>query len=154
MKRRRHMAAEPVAPPSRPAARLRWCCRWTVWRCIVCLLSRSAQARNIGASPLFIAAQYGHTKAMELLVKAKAEVNKSMKGSVTPLMAAAWQGHTDCVRYLLGAGADAAVEMTGDNELIGVGPGATALQIATKHSKEDCRALLIKKVCCIRPNGI
>ena len=55
---------------------------------------------------------------------------------------AAWQGHTDCIRYLLGAGADAAVEMTGDNELIGVGPGATALQIATKHGKEECSALL------------
>ena len=101
------------------------------------------KASNDGATPLYMAAQKGQLKVLHLLVKATADINKSMNGGVTPLMVAAWQGHADCLRLLLGAGADAAAVMTGDNELIGVGPGTTALQIATTHGKKDCRAVLL-----------
>ena len=76
------MAAELVAPPSRPVARLQWRCRLTVWRCIMCLPSRSAQARNDGASPLYLAACNGQTKAVELLLKAGANVNQVIAASV------------------------------------------------------------------------
>ena len=57
-------------------------------------------------------------------------------------MVCAWQGHAGIARMLLHAGADHTAAMTGDNELIGVGPGATALSIADKHKQAAVAKLL------------
>jgi ankyrin repeat protein len=76
---------------------------------------------STGATPLLRAAKGGDAKAIELLLKHKADYSFATEGGVTPLMAAAGNGHgsnptrgrykTDadaamCVELLIAAGAD------------------------------------------------
>ncbi|XP_072229397.1 ankyrin repeat and SOCS box protein 3 isoform X2 [Leuresthes tenuis] len=57
-------------------------------------------------SPLFVAAQYGQTECLEILVNAGASVNIQAADLATPLLIASQEGHQACVALLLDHGAD------------------------------------------------
>ena len=62
------------------------------------------QADNEGRNPLYVAAQEGHDKVVELLLTAGADKDKAMtRNGCTPLFVAAWKGHDACLRWLLHA---------------------------------------------------
>src|SRR5690606_35574801 len=76
----------------------------TIWS----LLSSGAvidAARHSGATPLYIAAQIGHTACVEQLLAAGATVDAARYDGATPLHAATENGQTTCVEQLLAAGA-------------------------------------------------
>ena len=59
-----------------------------------------------GATPLYVAAQFGHLDVVKLLVRSgKADVNSKNKQGATPLHAAMENGHTDVVKFLIRNGA-------------------------------------------------
>ena len=60
------------------------------------------QARNNGATPLFIASQNGHAEVVSmLLAKQGVNVNQAMNGGVTPLSASIKKGHTEVAKLLV-----------------------------------------------------
>ena len=62
------------------------------------------KGREDGTTPLFIAAQEGHTSVVELLLKADGvDVNKAKRMEDTPLYIAAQEGHASVVELLLKA---------------------------------------------------
>ena len=72
-----------------------------------------------GYTPLFYAAEKGHSDCVELLVKSGADVNCTAKYGTTPLMRAARNGCDKCVELLIKAGADVnAVEITTSTALL------------------------------------
>lgn len=60
---------------------------------------------DIGTTPLWLAAGYGHTAVLEYLLGRGADVNTPNSTKDTPLVAAASKGHTACVARLVAAGA-------------------------------------------------
>ncbi|MTI11778.1 ankyrin repeat domain-containing protein, partial [Sansalvadorimonas verongulae] len=64
-----------------------------------------------GATPLFVAAQNGHDKVVETIVKAQGvSVNQAKSTGSTPLFIACQQGYPDIVDMLLEAGADPTIK--------------------------------------------
>lgn len=63
---------------------------------------------NSGATPLQICAALGWTEAVALLLKHRADVDRSCPLGWTALMQAARNGHSNIVRMLIDAGANAA----------------------------------------------
>ncbi|XP_030631346.1 ankyrin repeat and SOCS box protein 3 [Chanos chanos] len=61
---------------------------------------------DYGITPLFVAAQYGHHKCLEILADEGANVNCQAKDLATPLLIAAQEGHLACVGVLLAHNAD------------------------------------------------
>ena len=59
-----------------------------------------------GATPLYVAAQNGHTEVVKLLLANKADVNARHTDGRTPLWMAAQEGHTEVVKLLLANKAD------------------------------------------------
>jgi len=60
-----------------------------------------------GATPLIMASQNGHAKVVQMLLAARADVNKgSATGGVTPLIKASNNGHTGIVMQLIMAKAE------------------------------------------------
>ncbi|XP_041830025.1 ankyrin repeat and SOCS box protein 3 [Melanotaenia boesemani] len=57
-------------------------------------------------SPLFVAAQYGQKKCLQILINAGANVNTQAADLATPLLIASQEGHQACVELLLEHGAD------------------------------------------------
>ncbi|XP_063073009.1 ankyrin repeat and SOCS box protein 3 isoform X2 [Engraulis encrasicolus] len=57
-------------------------------------------------TPLFLTAQYGHSKCLEILVQEGANVNCQATDLATPLLIAAQEGHLACVEALLSHGAN------------------------------------------------
>uniref|UniRef100_A0A1A8IRR6 Ankyrin repeat and SOCS box-containing 3 n=3 Tax=Nothobranchius kuhntae TaxID=321403 RepID=A0A1A8IRR6_NOTKU len=55
---------------------------------------------------LFVAAQYGQSECLEILIKAGANVNTQAADLATPLLIASQEGHQACVDLLLDHGAD------------------------------------------------
>lgn len=89
-------------------------------------------------TPLFIAAERGHTKIVKYLLSRGANVEGNML-IVPPLFVAAANGHTPIVKLLLKAGAN--VERTGYN-------GLTPLYIATQNGYTK----IVKNLCKYKAN--
>lgn len=82
----------------------------------------SQEVDNI--TPLHLAAEMGHIRAVRLLLSLGANINAQFSSGQTPLMSACMGGHVDVVAELLKSGADVTLKMEGH----------TALHIALKHS--------------------
>ena len=89
--------------------------------------------RANGESALSVAAFRNHAGVAQLLLKARASVNKQSPKGGSALMLAASQGHTPMVELLLSAAADAGLRAAS---------GATALQIAQAQGHLEVAALL------------
>jgi hypothetical protein len=78
-----------------------------------------------GTTPLYIAAQNGHSDVVRMLVDTGADVNqaKTDDGS-TPLLMAVQEGHVDVVRMLVDAGANVCTARV---------DGVTPLSVAMHH---------------------
>jgi ankyrin repeat-rich membrane spanning protein len=59
-----------------------------------------------GRTAIELAAEYGRTEIISLLLEHGADVNYRGNGKLTPLMRAAYTGRTETVRFLLEKGAD------------------------------------------------
>ena len=59
-----------------------------------------------GWTPLFHAANQGHTEGVKLLIQAGADVNHGKETGFTALFSAVLGGHVEVVRVLLDAGAE------------------------------------------------
>ena len=86
------------------------------------------------STPLIEAARGGHEEVIRVLLKAGAEVNKTVMLGMSPLHLAASFGHIDVVKLLLESGADPNQASSG---------GVTSLQWAFKKGHHDvCKVLL------------
>lgn len=61
---------------------------------------------NVAATPLYVAAEYGHPEIMKALIAAGATIDATTSGGNTPLQRAAESGCGACVEVLLAAGAN------------------------------------------------
>ena len=60
------------------------------------------QAKNDGATPLYVAAQEGFTEIVKLLItEGKADVDKAENDGATPLYIAAQEGNAEVVELLV-----------------------------------------------------
>ena len=84
-------------------------------------------------TPLYVAAQEGHTHVVMELIKAGADVNQATSDGATPLYVAAQQGHEGIVVSLIQAGADVRKAFK---------DGYTPMQIATSYKREKIVTLL------------
>ena len=84
-------------------------------------------------TPVFDAADKGHTDVVMELIKAGADVNLATSSGDTPLFMAAHNGHESCVAVLIQAGAD--VRKARKN-------GWTPMKIATRNKWEKVVTLL------------
>jgi len=94
------------------------------------------KAGDLGYTPLHLATMRGNTAAVELLLRAGAEVNIGMESGSTPLMFASLNGHCDIVEALLRGGADVnGPDTHGRTPLhaaaAGIGGGKHALRIVS-----------------------
>ena len=95
------------------------------------------QAMSNGATPLFIAAQNGHTETAKLLLEKRADVNQAMSNGATPLYIAAQNDHRETVQLLITERADVNQAMSN---------GATPLYIAAQSGHTETVQLLITKM--------
>lgn len=70
-----------------------------------------------GVTPVYIAVQKNRTDCLELLIAAKANVNKPADDGCTPVYKAASEGHPECLRLLIGAGASVNIPLNGVSPL-------------------------------------
>uniref|UniRef100_A0A1I8JCA3 ANK_REP_REGION domain-containing protein n=1 Tax=Macrostomum lignano TaxID=282301 RepID=A0A1I8JCA3_9PLAT len=92
--------------------------------------------QNDGCSPIFLAAQFGHWKAIERLIHAGADVNTTRATTgQTPLHAAAENGHPEATKSLLRCFADVTAT---DRD------GQTPLDLARKFKHKTVAELLEK----------
>lgn len=88
-----------------------------------------------GGTALVLAAAAGHTAAVELLLKAGADIDAVDERGWTGLMRAAYFGKTDTVRLLIASGADVNAREKY--------AGATALHFAARQSQSDTVRMLL-----------
>ena len=92
---------------------------------------RTGVLRNV--TPVFDAADKGHTHVVMELIKAGADVNQACSVGFTPLYVAAQSGHDGIVAVLIQAGADV---RKADKD------GLTPMKIATDNKREKVVTLL------------
>lgn len=88
-----------------------------------------------GATPLILAAENGHLKAVQFLIEVRSDLNARATGRWTALMLASQKGHLEVVRALLEAGVDPNAESKF---------GDTALSAALKRGHLEIADLLRK----------
>jgi hypothetical protein len=102
-------------------------------------VNRPASPRTNGGNllhnvtPVYSAAEKGHTHVVMELIKAGADVNRANSEGATPLFIAAQNGHESCVALLIQAGADVRKARK---------DGKTPMQIATFKKQEKIMTLL------------
>ena len=102
----------------------------------ILLLERKAQADVTGwcdSTPLHSAAQCGHTKTLELLIHAKASLERQDSNQQRALHMAAVCGFVPAIHLLLISNADPSPKD---------GQGHTALDLAVEHGNQDAVELL------------
>ena len=87
-----------------------------------------------GWTPLHLAAWFGRSEVVRVLLDSKADVDATYDNGWTPLHLAARQGHSEVVRVLLDAGADD--NATDDN-------GRTPLHLAVEHNASETERVLL-----------
>lgn len=97
-------------------------------------LVSSKDTNNIGATPLYVAATFGHKDVMELLLANKADVNAGADHGVTPLHLAAMMNHLDVAELLVASNAN--VNAKADN-------GVTPLHMAAAAGSKGIVELLL-----------
>uniref|UniRef100_A0A1I8GXH6 ANK_REP_REGION domain-containing protein n=1 Tax=Macrostomum lignano TaxID=282301 RepID=A0A1I8GXH6_9PLAT len=94
-----------------------------------------------GFSPLYMAAQFGHSEVVKALIKSQADVNVLWKFSLAPLHIAAQENHQETVDLLIGAQANVDVQRdTGESPLhlaVHWGHGHTDITNLLLSSKAD-----------------
>jgi ankyrin repeat protein len=113
---------------------------------IVHLLLRRGANPNITTddqqTPLQLAAYFGSTEVVEMLIAAGADVNTAETANGhTALVAAARNGHTEVIRMLLDAGADRSVRIK---------DGRVAYQVARQYGHLEAANLLLS----YKPNSL
>jgi hypothetical protein len=95
-------------------------------------------AKNYGATALWMAAEEGHTEIVRLLLERGADANtKEDISGFTALMSASVNGHTEIVALLLEKGADLNAKATSN--------GTTALIMAAEEGHMEVVKLLLSK---------
>eukprot|EP00756_Hemistasia_phaeocysticola_P042589 Hpha_TRINITY_DN16977_c0_g1::TRINITY_DN16977_c0_g1_i12::g.56219::m.56219 len=89
-----------------------------------------------GRTPTFVAARYGHAKALDVLIKHGANVNQANTEGRTPCHYAAEHGHTDALRKLIKGKADV---NSADSK------GCTPSFAAATRGHKDALNILIKE---------
>lgn len=106
---------------------------------IAFLISRgvnpNAQVRDVGTTPLMLAAGEGHDNAVKEILKANVDLNLKNNRGETALIMAASNGKKEVVKLLVRAGADKSIT---DNN------GRTALDYAIQNKHGDTRKELEK----------
>mmetsp|Transcript_56391 Transcript_56391/g.155722 ORF Transcript_56391/g.155722 Transcript_56391/m.155722 type:complete len:115 (-) Transcript_56391:244-588(-) len=99
------------------------------------------QARDDGATLLFIAAQISQHEVVLALVGAGADLSICMAGNGwSPLFVAAWSGHAAVVAELLQHAPDRSAATTQDH--LKIPAGSTALSVAQLKGHQDVVELL------------
>lgn len=91
---------------------------------------------HFGISPLHLAAFYGRTEIVKLLLKNKADINAKDKEGETPLLAALAGGHAGLGELLVNKGAIVDIKTK---------KGWTPLHFAASLGDEDLARLLVEK---------
>jgi hypothetical protein len=92
---------------------------------------------NHGVSPIYVAAQKGHTAALQLLLGAagpKLQINAPISSGVSPLGVAAWQGKIEAALLLMDHGADPMLRMTSETVQEVNGKNAIEVALAQGHA--------------------
>jgi uncharacterized protein len=108
------------------------------------LIARGADVNKTGWTPLHYAATGGHLDIIQLLLDQNAYIDAESPNGTTPLMMAAQYGSAAAVKLLLDAGADPSLK----NQL-----GLTAINFATRVSRDDSAELIAAALRSSRPKG-
>jgi hypothetical protein len=122
--------AEPLGVSTlRIAARLGlpMICQWLLSINTLAQISSTVTEPGIGSLFLSDTAWYGHADVLNVLLKAGADINKTLSKHWAPLHSAAKSGQRECVEILLNSGADVNME---DDEV-------TAVDLAAGYGHED-----------------
>lgn len=92
------------------------------------------QPNSKSITPAYLAASYGQTEALHVLVRARADINMTSGEGATPLYVAAKNGHIDAVNVLVKAGAD--IDMP-------INAGHTSIFIAASMNHKDIVKTLV-----------
>ena len=94
------------------------------------------QVENNGASPLLVAAAYGHLAVVELLVVEKGDdVNKVTNSDLTPLHVATTEGRADVISFLMNRGASLTLRYFQGNLPIDMTTNETIKQLIRDEEK-------------------
>jgi ankyrin repeat protein len=80
---------------------------WLLSKGVDCNIASVRGTEEIGETPVFVAAEYGHLEVMRLLIGAGANIHHKTRSGITPLAIALRNGRTNIVRHLVRRGAEA-----------------------------------------------
>ncbi len=99
----------------------------------------NAATKPGGFTAAYRAAQFGNTACLQVLVEAKADVNKAEDDGATPAWMAAQNGNLDCLKLLKQGGADLdKPDNCNDAENLDLSGGDTPSHMAVMNGKLEC----------------